>query len=81
MMPLDYAVENAAGVMDGAAKNGVLETYKAIIDRAPVKTGVEVIDRIAFYERAKKAACIVVTCDNTRCANIILRKGVILKGQ
>eukprot|EP01120_Amphizonella_sp_Union-15-10_P005570 TRINITY_DN1661_c0_g1_i1.p1 TRINITY_DN1661_c0_g1~~TRINITY_DN1661_c0_g1_i1.p1 ORF type:complete len:149 (-),score=17.00 TRINITY_DN1661_c0_g1_i1:34-480(-) len=36
------------------------------------------IDRFQFYERAKKARCIVATSETAIYANIILKKGVLL---
>ncbi len=36
------------------------------------------IERFAFYERAKKAYCIVATGDSALYANIILKKGVVI---
>merc|ERR1711988_1796851 len=35
------------------------------------------IERFAFYERAKKAFCVVATSDTALYGNIILKKGVI----
>lgn len=35
------------------------------------------IDRFAFYERAKKAYAIVATSESALYANMILKKGVV----
>ncbi len=35
------------------------------------------LERFAFYERAKKAYCIVATGERAQYANIILKKGVV----
>ena len=37
----------------------------------------EQIERFAFYERARKAYCIVMTGETAIYANIILKKGVV----
>ncbi|MDA1570710.1 fucose isomerase, partial [Bacillus cereus] len=39
--------------------------------------GFEMIDRFAFYERAKKAYAIVATSESALYANMILKKGVV----
>jgi len=36
------------------------------------------VERLAFYERAKRAFCIVATSDTALYANIIIKKGVIV---
>ena len=38
---------------------------------------IQTIDRFAYYERAKKAHCIVATGESAQYANILLKKGVI----
>ena len=38
---------------------------------------IQTIDRFAYYERAKKAYCIVATGESAQYANILLKKGVI----
>ena len=39
---------------------------------------IEKIERFAFYERAKKAYCVVATSEEAIYANIILKKGVVV---
>ena len=39
---------------------------------------IEKIERFAFYERAKKAYCVVETGEEAIYANIILKKGVVV---
>lgn len=40
-------------------------------------TKAAMVERYAFYERAKKAHCVVITGETAVYANIILKKGVI----
>jgi L-fucose mutarotase len=35
------------------------------------------IERFAFYERAKKAYCVIQTGESALYANVILKKGVV----
>ena len=35
------------------------------------------LERFAYYERAKKAYCVVATGETAQYANIILKKGVV----
>ncbi|HBY07560.1 MAG TPA: L-fucose mutarotase [Chloroflexi bacterium] len=51
--------------------------YRAMIDRfAPETPAIALIERFAFYERAKTAFAVVMTGDTRKYANIILKKGV-----
>jgi L-fucose mutarotase len=50
--------------------------YENIIE-AHTDAKVEFIERFAFYERAKKAYCVVATGESAIYANIILKKGVV----
>ena len=55
----------------------IWDTYKEIV--APhTKTPIGGIERFAFYERAKKAYCVVATGETAIYANIILKKGVVV---
>lgn len=40
---------------------------------------VEKLERYAFYERSKKAYCILHTGESAQYANIILKKGVVVE--
>ena len=79
LFPLDYAVDFTAIMMDShGTEPTIWKTYKE-------KTGVYpdgdkqfiVISKPEFYERAKKAYCIVATGETERFANLIIRKGII----
>ena len=51
-------------------------TYKQII-KPYTNEEPEMIERFAFYERAKKAYCVIQTGESALYANIILKKGVV----
>ena len=80
LFPLD-AYDNNVYLMDKTESDKDLdipiwEEYKKIAaeytDKAPV-----FLERFAFYERAKKAYCVVVTGERAIYANVILKKGVV----
>lgn len=84
LFPLDYAVDAPVllmGLTDKAKHLGeppIWSEYRSMIDKWESKdTGIERLERFAFYERAKKAYCIVATGERASFANIILKKGVI----
>jgi len=56
----------------------VEKSYREVIDRLwPLTPPTERIERYAFYERTKKAYCVVMTGEMVKFGNIILKKGVI----
>lgn len=51
--------------------------YREVIDRyAPKTPKIARIERFAFYERAKKAYCVLLTGETAIYGNVILKKGV-----
>lgn len=53
-------------------------SYRTVIDRRwPGTPATELVERFAFYERAKKAFAVVMTGETVKYGNIILKKGVI----
>ena len=55
----------------------VEEQYlKAIHETNPRLISIERLERFAFYERAKKAYCVLITGELSKYGNIILKKGV-----
>lgn len=55
----------------------IWDTYREIV--APyTNTPIGSIERFAFYERAKKAYCVVATGETAIYANLILKKGVVV---
>jgi len=82
LYPLDQYVEAPVALMavvpGDRVETPIWKTYQALCDRSegkPVK--IEYEERFAFYERAKKAYCIVMTGETALYANIILKKGVV----
>jgi len=89
LMPLDQDTEFPATVMQvppqdaGKVDTPVWDAYVKIINDAehhqrdaPVQLAK--IERFAFYERAKKAYCVVATGESDLYSNLILTKGIVL---
>ncbi|MDO5580286.1 MAG: L-fucose mutarotase [Planctomycetia bacterium] len=82
LITLDSAVD-APVIMMAAYKNDELDPdvekrYRAVIDHyAPDTPKIQRIDRFEFYERAKKAFCVVMSGETAIYGNILLKKGVI----
>lgn len=55
----------------------IWDEYRATLTAYEPDAKIQTIDRFAYYERAKKAYCIVATGESTQYANILLKKGVI----
>lgn len=55
----------------------IWDEYRATLTAYEPDAKIQTIDRFAYYERAKKAHCIVATGENAQYANILLKKGVI----
>ena len=82
LIPLDQYTQKPAGLMEVVPGDPVVpviwDEYKAIIQRnGENPEAVEMIERFAFYERAKKAYAIVATGETAIYANILLKKGVV----
>ena len=52
----------------------VEKRYRAALD---YKSDIELIERYAFYERAKKAYAVVLTGETAKYGNVIIKKGVV----
>jgi L-fucose mutarotase len=81
-LPLDSYVPKPAGLMSvvpgDSVKPIIWEEYKRIIQsHEPKFQEFEMIERFAFYERARKAFAVVATSERALYANIILKKGVV----
>lgn len=80
--PLDSYVEDHAVVMEvaepDAERPSIWTEFKKILDSAENKS-VELtpVERHQFYERSRKAYCIVATSETALYANLILKKGVV----
>ena len=55
----------------------IWDEYRATLTAYESDAKIQTIDRFAYYERAKKAYCIVATGESAQYANILLKKGVI----
>jgi L-fucose mutarotase len=82
--PLDTFAEQPVLLMDtvdpAAAKPPIWENYRRIIaesEEAKAFPGFGLIERFAFYERAKDCFAVVATGEKALYANIILKKGVV----
>ena len=82
LMPLDQYAEQPAALMEvvpgGPCVPVIWDEYRALLDahgEDPRK--IQMLERFAFYERAKKAYAIVATGETAIYANILLKKGVV----
>ncbi|MDD6011726.1 MAG: L-fucose mutarotase [Oscillospiraceae bacterium] len=81
LMPLDTYVECPVALMQtvpGDPTPTIWQDYKNVIAKhGEDPERIEMVERFAFYERAKKACAIVATGETAVYANIILKKGVV----
>ena len=82
MIPLDRYTENPAALMEVTPGDPVMPTiwgeYRAVLAKhGEDPKAIEMTERFAFYERAKKAYAIVATGETAIYANILLKKGVV----
>ena len=83
LFPLDTYVEKPVGLMEvvpgDTVETPIWNTYFDTMQKydARGENAVQYIERFAFYERAKKAYCVIMTGETALYANIILKKGVV----
>ncbi len=80
LFPLDYAVDFTAVLMDygNNTEPAVWKAYKEKLSTQPNgNKQFLMISKPEFYERAKKAYCVVATSESEKFANLIIRKGII----
>ncbi|KAB0346911.1 hypothetical protein FD754_011768 [Muntiacus muntjak] len=84
LLPLDTYVESPAVVMElmpSDRKRGLLTpvwtNYQSILSKAGYEGSLGMVERFAFYERAKKAFAVVATGETALYGNLILKKGVL----
>ena len=81
LIPLDqYDRSNfvlMAVVPGDNVKPVIWDAYRAELAAAEPDAEPEFLERFAYYERAKKAYCVVATGETAQYANIILKKGVV----
>lgn len=81
-LPLDPFVETPAAVMkpvdSTASEPPIWQDFRDLLEASegrPVR--IELLERFAFYERAKQAFAIIATGETAIYANLILKKGVV----
>lgn len=82
MIPLDQYVETPAALMEVVPGDDcvpvIWEQYRALLEEnGEDPARIEMMERFAFYERAKKAYAIIATGESAIYANILLKKGVV----
>ena len=79
LMPLDTYVDAPVALMEttqGDPRPVIWDEYREIVMKHQKNVKPELVERFAFYERAKKAYAIIATGETALYANIILKKGV-----
>ncbi|MBR2731720.1 MAG: fucose isomerase [Clostridia bacterium] len=82
LLPLDTYVEAPVALMDNgdpADPPPIWADYRSTVDAAEGDRPFELVERFAFYERAKKAYAVIATGETAIYANVILKKGVVLQ--
>lgn len=82
LFPLDQYSERPVALMDVVPEDPVVpaiwDTYRQLLQKHdPEHCQIEMMERFAFYERAKRAYCIVATGETAIYANVLLKKGVV----
>lgn len=81
LMPLDTYVEAPLALMDNGDSDNrppIWKNYEEIVKSKEGEKNFELVERFDFYDRAKKAYCVVASGETAIYANIILKKGVVL---
>lgn len=86
LFPLDAFVSAPCALMEVASVDRytpeIWPAYREAIQTAEGRAvEIEMMERFAFYERAKKAYAVIATGERARYANIILKKGIIETGE
>ncbi len=55
----------------------IWDKYKQVLSKYEPEACIHELERFEYYERAKKAYCVVATGETAQYANIILKKGVV----
>lgn len=85
LFPLDTYVDTPVALMDPVPndkarglKTPIWDEYKKIVNESEGKTiNVELVERFAFYDRAKQAFAVIATGESALYGNIILKKGAL----
>ena len=87
LLPLDQYVEKPVALMERCtgdnADVSIWEKYKKILKASGEGSAksIQMLERFAFYDEAKKAYAVIATGETSQYANIILQKGCIIKGK
>ncbi len=78
-LPLDTFSKNNIFLMKPTDDHipEVWNKYREVLSRSDEEVGQVALDRMEFYERAKKAFAVVATSDTMHYACVILKKGVL----
>ena len=83
LFPLDTPDTNPVCVMqtaDGITKPPVWSTFEEVVSKyEPEGRDLTEIERLKFYDHAKKAYAIVSTGETALYANILIKKGVVIE--
>ena len=84
IFPLDGFVDAPVALMEvvpgDTTQPKIWKTYEELVAKhSGLDTEIGFVERFAFYERAKKAYCIVATGEAALYANVILKKGVVVE--
>lgn len=81
--PLDQYDDNNFILMEVVEGDTVVpviwDTYKEILSKYEPQAHVEHIERFQYYDRAKEAYAVIATGEAAQYANIILKKGCIIR--
>jgi L-fucose mutarotase len=79
--PLDTFVERPVALMQVVPGDDyqptIWEKYRQIIEQHEGSVDFDMVERFAFYERARQAYAVIATGETALYANIILKKGVV----
>ena len=82
LMPLDTYVDAPVALMDNGDSSNpppIWADYKKTVLAEEGEKNFELVERFAFYDRAKNAYAIIATGETAIYANIILKKGVVIQ--
>jgi len=84
LFPLDAFVNAPVALMEvvpgDTTQPKIWKEYEQIVAKhAGLETEIGFVERFAFYDRARKAYCVVATGESALYANIILKKGVVVE--
>lgn len=83
LIPLDRYTDKPVALMevvkgDSCPSPEIWKEYEQILSTyEPEHHGIDMTERFAFYERAKKAYLIIATGETAIYANVLLKKGVV----